>query len=95
MDLLVKNILIKVALGLVKFCSVYTLSSDQASVRFSISHALEYLHKQQYLIGIARAYTYYYKCDALFKIYLMYVLQCLNEWGVYYTLMNVGYAHTI
>ena len=36
-----------------------------------------------------------YKYNALFKIYLMYVLQCPNEWGTYYALMNVGYAHTI
>ena len=59
----------------------------------SITHALEYLHKQQYLIGLAR--THYYKYNALLKIYLMYVLQCPNEWGAYYALMNVGYAHTI
>ena len=35
------------------------------------------------------------KCNAHFKIYLIYVLQCRSEWGTYYTLMNVGYAHTI
>ena len=35
----------------------------------SISHALEYLHKQ-------------YKYNALFTTYLMYVLQCPNEWAL-------------
>ena len=59
----------------------------------SLSHALEYLHKQQYLIGLARAHITIK--TALFKIYLMYVLQCPNEWGAYYALMNVGYAYTI
>ena len=59
----------------------------------SISHALEYLHKQQYLIRLGHMLLYI--CNALFKIYFMYVLQCPNEWGAYYALMNVGYAHTI
>ena len=35
------------------------------------------------------------KYNAHLKIYLMYVLQCPSEWGTYYSLMNVGYAHTI
>ena len=37
----------------------------------------------------------YYNYNAPFKIFLMYVLQSPNEWGTYYALMNVGYAHTI
>ena len=73
MDLFVKNILIKVVLRLVKFCSVYVHVIVQSSwcpaelcrlfgfqsqwyYLLSISHALEYLHKQQYLIGLARTH---------------------------------------
>ena len=75
-----------------ELCGLFGFQSQWYNL-LSISHALEYLHKQQYLIVIARAH--YYKYNALFKIYLMYVLQCPNEWGTYYALMNVGYAHTI
>ena len=35
------------------------------------------------------------KYNTLFKIYLLYALQCPSEWGTYYILMNVGYVHTI
>ena len=72
--LLARNILIKRIYGIFYLVDTYK------------SCIIEYLHKQQYLIG---------KYNALLKIYLMHVLQCPSDWGTYYTLMNVGYAHTI
>ena len=68
---------------------VRNISSTYSSYKSCI---IEYLHKQQYLIGLDRTFTKY---NALFKVYLMYVLQYPSDWGANYTLMRVGYAHTI
>ena len=60
----------------------YLLSSYKSCI-------IEYLHEQQYLIGLAMIIKY----NALYK---MYVLQCPNEWCTYILHPHeCGYAHTI